>query len=79
MYDSQDIGMLVSEVGSPPTKAPEDAEPYCLDCFNKSGIKRPLPDGWWGEKRRIWKDGKWYALCHVHSNKRERKRILGIP
>jgi hypothetical protein len=75
MLDSENIKGLVSLKGSAPSKAPEDAEAYCIDCFNEFGTKRQLPDGWWGEKRRIQIGSVWFALCHNHFDKRQREKI----
>ncbi len=71
MFNSQEIGTLSESTGPAPKKAPSDGDPYCFDCFTEKKIKKSLPDGWWGEKRRILIKGRWYALCHVHYNKRQ--------
>lgn len=77
--DSQNNEGLAAGKDHVPSKAPEDAIPYCLDCYYDFGSKRPLPDGWWGERRRIRMDGRWYALCHAHFDKREREKVLESP
>lgn len=80
MFDSIPIGRLVTDDNAKtPTVAPKDAVSYCIDCFTKFGFRKPLPDGWWGERRRVKIDGIWNALCHNHFDKRDREKILRPP